>query len=69
MPRDRNQNIYTGLYVNPGKAVRIRHKNSMKDVLNVQIVINSHLSLIGSDNDEKLQRFPDISRAFNIKSK
>ena len=55
-----------GLYINPGQPIKIRHKHTKYETKNIKLQINLNNNLEGYDNGH-LDRFPNISRSFEIK--
>jgi hypothetical protein len=49
--KNKNQRVFTGLYINPGEAIRITHNNSLSSCKGVTLRINLNNDLAMHYND------------------
>jgi hypothetical protein len=66
--KNKNQRIYTGLYINPGEVIKIVHTNNYANIRDVtlRINLNDDLNMVETSN---LGRFLDIRRTFYLADK
>lgn len=61
-----NKIVFTGLYLNPGEVIRVKHRNNPQDIEGVQLKVNFNLNLT-EQNNGNLRRFTHVSRTYEIK--
>jgi hypothetical protein len=66
--KNKNQRIYTGLYINPGEVIKIVHKNNYENIRDVTLRINLNDDLNMAETTD-LSRFLDIKRTFYLADK
>jgi hypothetical protein len=49
--KSKNQRVFTGLYINPGEAIRITHNNNLSSCVGVTLRINLNNDLTMHYND------------------
>lgn len=64
--KNKNKIVYTGLFLNAGEVVRVKHNNSVSDLNGIFLKLNFGLDLTNRDNG-KLKRFTNITKTFKIK--
>ena len=66
--KNKNNRVYTGLYINPGEVIKIVHANNYASIRDVTLRINLNDNLNGAET-YNLGRFLDIRRTFYLSDK